>query len=63
VYYGGEPDRIFDVNAKGTFFASRQAAKRVADGGRIINISSSTTVMMLANYSAYVVLVPKSEIL
>ena len=49
-----EFDRIFAVNVKGTFFACQQAAKRMADGGRIINISSSTTVMMLANYSAYV---------
>src|SRR5208283_2550596 len=49
-----EYDRIFAVNVKGTFFACQQAAKRMADGGRIINISSSTTVMLLANYSAYV---------
>jgi 3-oxoacyl-[acyl-carrier protein] reductase len=49
-----EFDRIFAVNVKGTFFACQQAAKRMADGGRIINISSSTTVMMLPNYSAYV---------
>jgi 3-oxoacyl-[acyl-carrier protein] reductase len=49
-----ESDRIFAVNVKGTFFACQQAAKRMADGGRIINISSSTTVMMLPNYSAYV---------
>jgi len=47
-------DRIFGVNVKGTFFACQQAAKRMAHGGRIINISSSTTVMMLPNYSAYV---------
>jgi 3-oxoacyl-[acyl-carrier protein] reductase len=49
-----EFDRIFRVNVKGTFFACQQAARRMADGGRIINVSSSTTVMMLANYSAYV---------
>ena len=49
-----EFDYIFAVNVKGTFFACQQAAKRLADGGRIINISSSTTAMMLANYSAYV---------
>jgi len=49
-----EYDRLFDVNVKGTFFACQQAAKRMADGGRIINVSSSTTVMMLATYSAYV---------
>jgi 3-oxoacyl-[acyl-carrier protein] reductase len=47
-------DRIFAVNVKGTFFACQQAAKQMADGGRIINFSSSTTVMMLPNYSAYV---------
>jgi 3-oxoacyl-[acyl-carrier protein] reductase len=47
-------DRIFSVNVKATFFACQQAAKRMADGGRIINISSSTTVMLLPNYSAYV---------
>ena len=47
-------DRIFGVNVKGTFFACQQAARRMADGGRIVNISSSLTVMMLPNYSAYV---------
>ncbi|HEX3998918.1 MAG TPA: SDR family oxidoreductase [Pirellulales bacterium] len=49
-----EYDRLFAVNVKGTFFACQQAARRMADGGRIINFSSSTTVMMLATYSAYV---------
>ena len=47
-------DRIFGVNVKGVFFACQQAARKMADGGRIINVSSSTTVMMLSNYSAYV---------
>lgn len=49
-----EFDHIFSVNVKGTFFACQQAAKRMADGGRIINLSSSTTAMMLATYAAYV---------
>ena len=49
-----EFDRIFAVNVKGTFFACQQAAKRMADGGRIINFSSSTTAMMLPTYGAYV---------
>jgi 3-oxoacyl-[acyl-carrier protein] reductase len=49
-----EYDRIFAVNVKGTFFACQQAAKRMADGGRIINFSSSTTAMMLPTYGAYV---------
>ena len=49
-----EYDRIFAVNVKGTFFACQQAATRMAEGGRIINVSSSTTVRMLPTYGAYV---------
>jgi 3-oxoacyl-[acyl-carrier protein] reductase len=49
-----EFDRIIAVNVKGTFFACQQAARRMADGGRIINFSSSTTAMMLPTYGAYV---------
>ena len=49
-----EFDRIFAVNVKGTFFACQQAATRLADGGRIINFSSSTTVRMMPDYGAYV---------
>jgi 3-oxoacyl-[acyl-carrier protein] reductase len=49
-----EFDRIFDVNVKGTFFACQQAATKLADGGRIINVSSSTTARMMPNYGAYV---------
>lgn len=49
-----EFDRIFDINVKGTFFACQQAATRLADGGRIINLSSSTTARLLASYGAYV---------
>jgi 3-oxoacyl-[acyl-carrier protein] reductase len=47
-------DKIFAINVKGTYFACQQAAKRMADGGRIINLSSSTTNLMLPTYSAYV---------
>jgi len=49
-----EYDRIFAVNVKGTFFACQQAATRLAVGGRIINVSSSTTARMMPNYGAYV---------
>jgi len=49
-----EFDRIFAVNVKGTFFCCQEAAKRMAEGGRIINLSSSTTAMMLPEYGAYV---------
>lgn len=47
-------DRIFAVNVKGTFFACQQAATRLAEGGRIINLSSSTTARLMPNYGAYV---------
>lgn len=47
-------DRLFGVNVKGTFFCCREAARRMADGGRIVNLSSSTTAMMLPGYGAYV---------
>lgn len=47
-------DKIFDINVKGTYFACQQAALRMADSGRIINFSSTTTVMMLPTYSTYV---------
>jgi len=49
-----EFDRIFAVNVKGTFFACQRAAKQMADGGRIVNFSSSTTAMMLPTYGTYV---------
>jgi len=49
-----EFDRIMGINVKGTFFACQQAAKRMSNGGRIINFSSSTTAMMLPTYTAYV---------
>jgi 3-oxoacyl-[acyl-carrier protein] reductase len=49
-----EFDRLFAINVKGTFFACQQAATRLADGGRIINLSSSTTARLMPNYGAYV---------
>ncbi len=48
-----EFDRIFDVNVKGTFFACQQAATRLAEGGRIINLSSSVTARLMPTYGAY----------
>jgi 3-oxoacyl-[acyl-carrier protein] reductase len=49
-----EFDRIFAVNVKGAFFCCQEAAKRMAEAGRIINLSSSTTALMLPGYAAYV---------
>jgi 3-oxoacyl-[acyl-carrier protein] reductase len=50
----GEFDRIFAVNVRGTFLCCREAARRMAEGGRIVNLSSSTTALMLPGYAAYV---------
>ena len=48
-----EFDDIFAANVKGVFFACQMAAKRMADGGRIINISSSITRVLMAEYGPY----------
>lgn len=36
-------DHMFNINTKGAFFTMQSAAKHIADNGRIIYISSSTT--------------------
>ena len=46
-------DRTFAVNAKGTFNTLREAAAKLNDGGRIVNLSSTTTRMMLPTYGTY----------
>lgn len=48
-----EFDTLFASNVKGMFFACQQAAKKMADGGTIINISSSATKLMMPTYGAY----------
>jgi 3-oxoacyl-[acyl-carrier protein] reductase len=48
-----EFDKIFAVNVKGVFFACQMAAKMMGDGGRIVNISSSVTQVLLPNYGGY----------
>jgi 3-oxoacyl-[acyl-carrier protein] reductase len=48
-----EFDRIFAINVKGTFFGCQEAARRISSGGRIINLSSSTTGLTLPGYGTY----------
>jgi len=48
-----EFDKIFAINVKGTFFACQKAAQHLADGGRIINFSTTVTALMLPTYGAY----------
>ncbi|SDZ93636.1 3-oxoacyl-[acyl-carrier protein] reductase [Desulfuromusa kysingii] len=46
-------EQLFSLNVKGLLFSCQQAARKLADGGRIINISTSVTKMMLPNYGLY----------
>ena len=45
--------RMFDVNAKGSFFVLREAARRIRDEGRIITLSSSITQLGSPTYGPY----------
>ncbi len=46
-------DAVFNVNVRGTFNVLQQAAKRIADGGRIITMSTSVLGMSFPSYGAY----------
>jgi 3-oxoacyl-[acyl-carrier protein] reductase len=46
-------DRQVAINLKGTFNTLREAAKRLRDGGRIINLSSSMVGMLQPTYGVY----------
>lgn len=37
-------DKVFNLNVRGVLFALQEAAKHMNDGGRIVNISSTTTI-------------------
>lgn len=42
-----------DINLKGTLHTLREASKRLRDGGRIVNFSSSVVGLKLENYGVY----------
>ncbi|MFH1349540.1 MAG: SDR family oxidoreductase [Pseudomonadota bacterium] len=48
-----EFDNVFALNIKGVFFACHYAAKKMSDGGRIVNISTSVTKLMFPAYGTY----------
>jgi 3-oxoacyl-[acyl-carrier protein] reductase len=48
-----EYDGLQAVNNRAVFLVLREAARRIRDGGRIINISSSTTAYPQAGYAMY----------
>lgn len=55
--FADSADELFDrqiaVNLKGTFNTLREAARRLHDGGRIINLSSSIVGLTPATYGVY----------
>lgn len=46
-------DRMVAINLKGTFNTLQQAARRMTEGGRIINTSTSVTKLKLPAYGPY----------
>jgi 3-oxoacyl-[acyl-carrier protein] reductase len=46
-------DRIMRTNARGTFVVSQQAARRLRNGGALVNISSSVVGLRFPQYGAY----------
>lgn len=46
-------DQVMNVNAKGTFFALQEAARRLRDGGRIVTVSTINTVLPYAGNAIY----------
>lgn len=46
-------DSMMEINVKGTFNTLRQAAKRMEQGGRIVNFSTSIVGLALPGYSVY----------
>ena len=46
-------DLIFNTNARGTFIAMQEAAKRVRDGGRVVAISAGLSVMPRPDTAIY----------
>lgn len=46
-------DKVNAINLKGSLYAMREAAKRLEQGGKIINLSSSVIGMKLEGYGIY----------
>ena len=47
-------EQMFNINTRGTFNMLRAAAARLADDGRVINLSSTTIALNLPGYAAYI---------
>ncbi|MEC4812372.1 MAG: glucose 1-dehydrogenase [Scytonema sp. PMC 1069.18] len=47
-------DKVFGLNAKGTFFCMKEAARRLNNNGRIVNISSGLVIRPMAGFGLYI---------
>ncbi|PWE53438.1 3-ketoacyl-ACP reductase [Metarhizobium album] len=48
-----EFERVVSANLRGTFYVSREAARRLPDGGRLVLLSSTTLALNAPGYSVY----------
>lgn len=46
-------EKVFDINVRGVLFALQEAARRMNSGGRIVNISSTTTIFPEPGMAVY----------
>jgi 3-oxoacyl-[acyl-carrier protein] reductase len=46
-------ERTFAINTRGTFYTLREAGKRMNDGGRVINFSTTALALRLPGYAIY----------
>lgn len=46
-------DKIFNINTRGTFLTLRQAARRLRNGGHIVNFSTSAIGLAMPGYAIY----------
>lgn len=56
-------DALMNVHFKGVFFLTQQLLPQIADGGRILNVSSGLTRFALPGYGAYAAMKGAVEIL
>ena len=46
-------DKVFNLNVRGVLFALQEAAKHMSNGGRVVNVSSTTTIQPEAGMAIY----------
>ncbi len=56
-------DELVNIHLKGTFFLTQKLLPLIADGGRILNVSSGLTRFSFPGYSAYAVMKGAVEVL